>query len=136
MMIWGITPKMWGKIFCIFMVMYLLDGLYFAGLSTVALQIRDSDYLRLPVSFYGPFDRDAPYAPHGCYFGQSELPSEKDITKMNLPYPPVQPGDTFCSDNKVVWNVVPWEFFKNPSCVRSPTNGYAQGTILGKCENM
>jgi hypothetical protein len=62
----GITPKNWGYLFSILMVLYVCLGLYYYGLMTIAVETRGAEYMKLPTRFYGDFDRDNYYVGFGA----------------------------------------------------------------------
>mmetsp|Transcript_2243 Transcript_2243/g.5069 ORF Transcript_2243/g.5069 Transcript_2243/m.5069 type:complete len:144 (-) Transcript_2243:100-531(-) len=121
------TPKQWGVIIGLLLLLYLCLSLFMYGLLEIALETRNNDYMTMPDIYYGAYEsmkqpsggwkNGAGWSrPNGCEYGK--VPAELASGKDNIE----------CKGDK--WAIFPW--------VQATANKECEGktmTILGKCTN-
>eukprot|EP00238_Polyblepharides_amylifera_P013347 CAMPEP_0196580424 /NCGR_PEP_ID=MMETSP1081-20130531/28620_1 /TAXON_ID=36882 /ORGANISM="Pyramimonas amylifera, Strain CCMP720" /LENGTH=391 /DNA_ID=CAMNT_0041900285 /DNA_START=28 /DNA_END=1203 /DNA_ORIENTATION=+ len=61
----GISLRNWGIIFALLLLLYLCVALFYAALLTIAVEARDTEFLKLPSEYFGDFDRENYYTGFG-----------------------------------------------------------------------
>lgn len=56
-LIWGITPANWGKVLGCLVTLYVFLGLLYGALLSIAVDVRQEEWLELPRVHFGPFDK-------------------------------------------------------------------------------
>mmetsp|Transcript_20984 Transcript_20984/g.40109 ORF Transcript_20984/g.40109 Transcript_20984/m.40109 type:complete len:138 (+) Transcript_20984:74-487(+) len=62
----GISMRNWGILLSCLLTLYVSLGCYFGALMSIAVECRGAEYMKLPTTFFGSFDRDNYYEGYGA----------------------------------------------------------------------